>query len=175
MMSGSPLDDINFDEAFDKDQWLQRKQISHEDRIVKYILKYIGKPGLIPQLRQRGKELSNSTQLHFGLFYEAVPDFPIWMGSRHVPFAHRDLNLWNIQQRFTKLRIWEAYLDVKSDVPRHWGGYVAMIFRTGKMRGAYGATVLHDAPCVLNDYWLQKKVRDTVYTIEGLVTFLDRL
>lgn len=174
-MSGSPLDDVDPDQAFDKDKWLQRKQATHEDRVVRYVLNAIGKPGLIPQLRRRGRELSDSPLLHFGLFYEAVPDFPIWLGTRHVPFAYKELQLQRIQRGFTKLRIWDAYVDVRSDVPYGWDGPVAVIFRAARMQGAYGAMVLHDAAVPLADYWLQKRIRDRTYTIESLVDFIARL
>jgi hypothetical protein len=174
-MSGSPLDDVDFDAAFDKEAWIQSKQRVHEDRVVKYVLKEIGKPGLIPQLRRRGKELSDSPLLHFGLFYEAVPDFPVWIGSRHVPFVFRDLTLANVQRRFTKIRIWEAFIDVKSEAPNGWDGPVGVIFRSAKIHSAYGSMVLHDGPSMVGDFWLQKRLRDRVYTIETLVDFLARL
>jgi hypothetical protein len=174
-MSGSPLDDVDVDAALDKEQWLQGKQAAHEDRVVRFVLNSIGKPGLIPELRRRGRELSGSSLLHFGLFYEVISNFPIWIGARHVPFAYKELQLQRIQQGFTKLRIWDAYLDVRSDVPRGWDGPVGVIFRAARMQGAFGAMILHDDTVSLNDHWLQKKVRDKTYTIESLVQFLDRL
>jgi hypothetical protein len=173
-MSGSPLDDVTPDEEVAKAEWLERKQATYEDRIVKLVVNELGRPDQIPIMRNMARDMYGDPLLHFGLFYNHFPFFTTWLLARHVPFVYKDLNFPDFYNRFTKTRVFQTYLEARADVPEDWGGPVGFIFVWPKVKGGRGAMILHDGPGALQGRWLQVKVYDTVYTLERLVDFMSR-
>jgi hypothetical protein len=173
-VSGSPLDAVTPNEEMAKAEWLQRKQASYEDRIVGLIVKELGRPDQIPVMRKEAREACGDPMLHLGLFHYHFPFFPVWLMARDVPYVYKDFTYPNVHNRFTKTRVFQTYLEAKSDVPEDWGGPTGFIFVWPKVKGGRGAMILHDGPASLRGHWTQVEVYNTVYTVERLVDFMAR-
>jgi len=92
----------------------KHKQTNLELRVVNQIIKKFGTPIMLNYIKGKNKEAGRDSNISLVGFYEAFPDFPVFIRAKHI-YKARDITLNNLKRNFEKSEIYEAFQDVREE------------------------------------------------------------
>ena len=108
----------------------QSKQYRWEHRIVSMILKHYGLTKVAPEIARIAKDAEGSSRLTFANFRSLFGTFPVWLVCRKVPYVFKDLNPADMVHRWTKTRLFKAFVTAEADSPEAFqqGSRLGLVF-----------------------------------------------
>lgn len=141
-MSDLPQDIVaQYRAQLDQDAWLENKHASYEARMVKRVLTHFKLQEKEANLLRRCEELTGVRDLSFDWLLQEHPSFPVRLGARSLPYIY-EINIEQLYKRFTKTKIYTAYLDLLETAPTDEVQANGLVFHWP----AIGDMVLHNHP-----------------------------
>lgn len=114
-----PLDDL-FDEANQQeelDKWIEKKESTYEDRVVKKVMTEVGLGSAIPALKRYVDELTGErgSLLNFQAFHDTYPSFPTRLCTKDYVKAH-EITVPDLFKRLTNTRPYRAFMEMKETI-----------------------------------------------------------
>src|SRR3989344_601496 len=125
-----------------KQEWLQQKEASYEERIVRRVLDRFRIRSCEADLREWSRAYGDGS-ITFTSFNALFPEFPVFLHTLSLPRLH-ELTLSDLDRNFYKTRLYSALQDFAELEPEAHSGSFGMVVPWG----GQGDMILHNSTLI---------------------------
>lgn len=159
------------------DNYLEKKQESMEERVVRAILKHYDKLNELSSIKGANKDLSDKYGVTLHAFREVFPSFPVYIAAKDV-YKAREVELATLSKKFISTPIFKAYEDALDTAAELDFSATGLVF-DWKLPGLNILHNLQGSSSCLPGFRIECVItsgeNQIVYTIETFAQFLQNL